>query len=108
MLEQSCLGLAAQRDAGSALGRGQPAGSACMGYHQLRHSLGKGAPGATGIAAVDSSHPQGDPDATPQGYQIREMTIVTAVNVTAGAPAIRAAPTRMSAAGINLEVIGIV
>jgi hypothetical protein len=36
------------------------------------------------------------------------MTVVTAVNVTAGAPAIRAAPAKMSAMGINLEVIGVV
>ncbi len=36
------------------------------------------------------------------------MTVVMAVNVTAGAPVIRAAPARMTARDINLEVIGVV
>jgi len=65
-LEQPRSRLAALRRTDLALRLGQPAGPARMGGDQLRQALGKGAPGAFDVAAVEPSGPQPDTDTTPE------------------------------------------
>ena len=102
--QQPRSSLATRRDIDLALGCGKAAGSTCLGQHQLRQPLGKGAPDATRVAAIEPSHSQRYPDTTSQRRQVAGMAAVATVHGTAGSTALRAAPARTGTVGVNTEV----
>ena len=79
--------------------------SACMGRHPLRQALGKDAPGAFGVAAVEPSDPRPDLDTASNRRQVSRTPTVAAVHGTARAPAARAAAARSGAACVNMEEV---
>lgn len=106
--QQSRPRFAAQRRTDLTLRVGQPGGPARMRGDQLRQALGKNAPGALGVSAVEPSGSQPDMDAAPGRRQVSRMPAVAAVHGTTCAPAIRAATTGADAVGDNVKQGGTV
>ncbi len=79
-----------------------------MGGDQLRQALGKGAPGASGVAAVEPPGPQPDMDPATERRQVSRVPSIAAVHGTARAPAIRAAAAGPDTAGGNVKQVGAV
>jgi len=79
-----------------------------MGGNQLQQALGKGAPGAFGVSAVEPPGSQPDMDPAPERRQVSRVPAIAAVHGTARAPAIRAATTGADAVGGNVKQVGAV
>ena len=105
---QSGSRFAAQRRTDLTLRLGQPGGPARMRGDQLRQALGKGAPSAFGVSAVEPPGSQPNMDAAPERRQVSRVPAVAAVRGTARAPAIRAAAARPDAVDGNVKQVGAV
>lgn len=62
MAQQPGTGVTTDSHADPSLRRGQPAGAPGMGRHQFGQPLGKRAPAAFGIAAVEPAYAQAESD----------------------------------------------
>jgi len=105
MMKQPGTRLAAKHRANSTLSLAQPAGATRMGCHQLRQALGKSAPGAGRIAAVEPPHLQPDADLTPERGQVGRVPAGAAVHGPACTTAIRTAPAGPDSMCSNVEEV---
>jgi hypothetical protein len=102
--QQPCAGFAAQRRTRPSLRLGQPARAPGEGRHQLRHALGKGLAGTSGVAAVEPTHAQADPDRPSKGRQVGGVPTIAAVYGPAHRAAIWAATTKSHGVDIDLKM----
>jgi hypothetical protein len=91
MRQESGAGLPAQGDADPCLGVGEPTRALGTWREELGKTLGEGALGAGGVAAVEPAHVQAEPHRAPERGQVGGMTHVAAVDGTADVATSRAA-----------------
>jgi len=72
--------------------------------HQLRYGFGKGLTRTSGVAAVEPTYAQADPDHTPERWQVSRAPAIAAVHGPAHRAAVRAAATAIHATGSDLKM----